>query len=211
MRHLVAGLFQSLDGVVQAPGGPDEDRSGGFAHGGWTVPHFDEETGAFIDRIFSAEFALLLGKRTYDIFAAYWPHAGEDQPLARAINAAEKFVLTHSSEPLAWHNSHRVADFEAIAALKQTDGPNLLVQGSSTLYPGLIDRGLIDRLFLLTFPVILGHGKRALADAPAAGFRLEESAISPSGVTIGFYAPSGPVETGSFDLPEPSNDKGDRP
>ena len=199
MREIVAGLFQSIDGVVQAPGGPNEDESGGFAFGGWVVPHFSETTGTFIDEIFSGEFDLLLGRRTYDIFAGHWPKITGD-PFADKFNAAAKYVLTSSSEPLAWHNSHRLEDLAAVKALKATEGRRLIVQGSSTIYPGLIENGLIDRLFLLTFPIILGSGKRALPGAMPAAFRLVDHRVSDSGVIIAVYEPSGAVETGSFAL-----------
>ncbi|WAP70531.1 dihydrofolate reductase family protein [Jiella pelagia] len=199
MREIVAGLFQSLDGVIQAPGGPNEDESGGFAFGGWVVPHFSETTGTFIDEIFSGEFDLLLGRRTYDIFAGHWPKITGD-PFADKFNAAAKYVLTSLSEPLAWQNSHRLEDLAAVKRLKETEGPRLIVQGSSTIYPGLIENGLIDRLFLLTFPIILGSGKRALPGAMPAAFRLVDHRVSDSGVIIAVYEPSGAVETGSFAL-----------
>ena len=199
MRQSIAGMFQSLDGVVQAPGGPKEDESGGFAFGGWVVPHFSDTTGAFIDEVFAGEFDLLLGRRTYDIFAAHWPRI-ENDPFADKFNAAGKHVLTSSGEPLAWQNSHRLADFAAVKALKATEGPRLIVQGSSTIDPGLIENGLIDRLFLLTFPIILGSGKRALPGAMPTAFKLVDHRVSESGVTIAVYDPSGAVETGSFAL-----------
>lgn len=199
MREIVAGMFQSLDGVVQAPGGPNEDESGGFAFGGWVVPHFSETTGTFIDEIFSGEFDLLLGRRTYDIFAGHWPKITGD-PFADKFNAAAKYVLTSSSEPLAWQNSHRLEDVAAVKRLKETEGPRLIVQGSSTIYPGLVAEKLIDRLFLLTFPIILGSGKRAFPGAMPAAFRLVDHRVSDSGVIIAVYEPSGAVETGSFAL-----------
>ena len=199
MRKIVAGLFQSLAGVVQAPGGPQEDESGGFAFGGWLVPHFSETTGAFIDEGFSGAFDLLLGRRTYDIFAGHWPKI-EGDPFADKFNAAAKYVLTSSHEPLAWQNSHRLEDFAAVRALKETDGPRLIVQGSSTIYPGLIENGLIDRLYLITFPVILGSGKRALPGVMPGAFRLVDTRVSESGAIIAVYEPSGEVRTGSFAL-----------
>lgn len=201
MRKIIAGMFQSLDGVVQAPGGPKEDESGGFAFGGWLVPHFSDTTGAFIDEVFAGEFDLLLGRRTYDIFAAHWPKI-ENDPFADKFNAAAKYVLTSSREPLAWQNSHRLADFAAVKALKETKGPRLIVQGSSTIYPGLIEHGLIDRLFLMTFPIILGSGKRALPGAMPMAFKLLEHRVSESDVIIAVYEPAGAVRTGSFALEE---------
>ncbi|NDW07891.1 dihydrofolate reductase family protein [Jiella pacifica] len=199
MRKIVAGLFQSLDGVVQAPGGPNEDESGGFAFGGWGVPHFDETVMGFMGEVFTGSFDLLLGRKTYDIFAGHWPRV-ENDPFADALNSAAKYVLTSSQEPLAWQNSHRLESFEAVATLKKAEGPDLIVQGSSTIYPGLIENGLIDRLFLLTFPIILGSGKRALPGAMPAAFRMIDHRVAKSGVIIAVYEPSGPVETGSFAL-----------
>ncbi|MCQ0989008.1 dihydrofolate reductase family protein [Jiella marina] len=201
MRKITAGLFQSLDGVVQAPGGPNEDESGGFAFGGWVVPFFSETTGAFIDAIFTPPFDLLLGRKTYDIFASHWPKISGDA-FADSFNAAAKYVMTTSDAPLEWENSYKFADFDAIAALKQTDGPDLVVQGSSTLYPGLMEAGLIDRLYLITFPIILGTGKRALPGTAPAAFRMIDHRVSDNGVTIAVFEPSGEVGTGSFALPD---------
>ena len=199
MRQIIAGLFQSLDGVVQAPGGPEEDESSGFAFGGWVVPHFSDTTGSFIDEVFSGEFDLLLGRKTYDIFASHWPKITGD-PFADKFNAAAKYVLTSSSEPLAWQNSYRLENLAAVKRLKETEGPRLIVQGSSTIYPGLVAEKLIDRLFLMTFPIILGTGKRALPGAMPSAFRLVDTRVSESGVIVAVYEPSGDVETGSFAL-----------
>ncbi|MEF2551708.1 dihydrofolate reductase family protein [Aurantimonas sp. A2-1-M11] len=199
MRRITAGLFQSLDGVVQAPGGPQEDESGGFSLGGWTAPHFDETVGAFMDEVFDGPFDLLLGRATYDIFAAHWPRITGDA-FADRFNQAAKYVVTTSSAPLAWANSHALADIEAVASLKQTTGPDLIVQGSSTLYPALLSAGLIDRLFLITFPMILGRGKRALRDSEPGAWHLLDHRVSQSGVIIGVYEPAGAVATGSFAL-----------
>ena len=201
MRRIVAGFFQSLDGVVQAPGGPQEDESSGFAFGGWVVPYFSETTGTFIDEVFAGEFDLLLGRRTYDIFAAHWPRI-ENDPFADKFNRAGKHVLTSSNAPLAWHNSHRLADMDAVKALKETKGPRLIVQGSSTIYPDLVAEKLIDRLFLITFPIILGSGKRALPGAMPTAFKLVDHKVSESDVIISVYEPAGNVETGTFALPD---------
>ncbi|MER0238292.1 dihydrofolate reductase family protein [Fulvimarina sp. MAC8] len=192
MRRIVAGLFQSLDGVIQAPGGSKEDTSGGFEMGGWVMPHFDETVGGFMGEVFSNPFDLLLGRRTYDIFAGHWPKV-KDDPMADAINAATKFVVTHDSGPFDWQNTRSVGGLDEIAGIKASDGPDLLLQGSSTLYPGLVERELIDRLFLLTFPIVLGSGKRAFDGAAPKGFRLDEHRVSQTGVTIGVYERSGEV------------------
>ncbi len=199
MRKITAGLFQSMDGVVQAPGGPGEDDSDGFELGGWIVPHSDETTGAFMGEVFSAPFDLLLGRKTYDIFAGYWPKITGD-PFADQINAAAKFVVTSSRGPFGWNNVHALANIDAVADLKQTDGPDLIVQGSSKLYPSLLSAGLIDRMFLITFPLILGRGKRALPGSSPGAFRLVDHRVSKSGAMIGVYEPAGAVKTGSFAL-----------
>lgn len=206
MRRITGAAFVSLDGVMQGPGGPSEDPTGGFAHGGWVAPGFDEALGRRVGRLFERDFDLLLGRRTYDIFAAYWPFAGDDQKDIRdPFDRAAKYVLTSSDAPLAWRNSHRLAGIEAIAELKRGDGPDLVIQGSSTLYPQLLEAGLLDELVLMIFPLVLGRGKRLLGDGtPSGALRLVEHEVSPSGTIIAAYAPAGPVGTGSFAAPEPS-------
>ena len=200
MRKIVAGLFQSMDGVVQSPGGPEEDADGGFEHGGWVMPHFDETVAGFMGEVFAGPFDLLLGRRTYDVFAGHWPKADAD-PTGAKLNRAAKFVVTRGAGPLAWERSHALADVDAVEALKRTDGPDLVVQGSGTLYPELLARDLIDRLFLVTFPIVLGTGKRAFDGAPAGGFRLVEHRVSGTGVIVGVYEPAGALETRSIPAP----------
>ena len=158
-RKIIGAAFVSLDGVMQAPGAPEEDRSGGFAYGGWLEPVGDEAMEEQIGKIFSAPFDLLLGRRTYDIFAGYWPYQSMDNPIAAAFARCGKYVLTHSDAPLEWQGSRRLADLDALAAVKRQHGPDLVIQGSSTLYPQLLARGLIDRLVLIVAPVTLGQGK----------------------------------------------------
>ena len=159
MRKLTGAVFLSLDGIMQAPGGPEEDQSGGFQFGGWTAPFWDEDMGPF-EKILGSEYDLLLAKRTYDIFSAYWPY-NQDNPIGARFQRINKYVLTHSDEPLSWENSHKLSGDTAVAVeeLKRSEGPDLLIQGSSTLYAPLISAGLIDRLVLMTFPVVLGEGK----------------------------------------------------
>ena len=211
MRRIVGAVFQSLDGVMQAPGGPTEDWTGGFAQGGWSTSYFDETVGAAIGALFTPTYALLLGRRTYDIFAAHWPYAeGEDAAMGEALTRADKHVLTHGDQPFAWANSHRLADLDAVAALKASDGSDLLIQGSGTLYPALAARGLIDRLITLTFPVVLGGGKRIFDGMPAGALRLVEHQVSPSGVVIASYEPNGAIPIGSFALAESSATKTER-
>ena len=207
MRKLIASAFVSLDGVMQAPGGPEEDPTGGFRFGGWTVPYWedDEILGAAMGRLFESPFALLLGRRTYEIFAAYWPYQEGD--IADPFNAAVKYVATSSEAPLAWAGSVALhGDIPAeVARLKQEDGPDLLVQGSSVLLRSLLAHQLVDELTLLTFPVLLGTGKRWHGeDAAPAALELFDSAVSANGVMIGRYRPAGEVRTGTFGDQEPS-------
>lgn len=205
MRRVIGGAFISLDGVIQAPGGPDEDPTGGFEHGGWLEPLADEGLGSQIDTLFSGEFDLLLGRRTYEIFASFWPYQPEDNPIAAKFARARKYVLTGSDAPLPWEGSHRLADLDALGALKTGDGPDLVIQGSSTLYPQLMARGLLDRLVLITAPVTLGRGKRLFGeDAPTGTFRLIEHRLTPGGLAMATWEPAGGVRTGSFATEEPS-------
>src|SRR5687767_7317604 len=140
MREILGCAFVSLDGVMQAPGGPSEDPTGGFAHGGWLPPFFDEVTGQAMGEFFARDYALLLGRRTYDIFAAYWPYVeGEDAGLGEAFNRANKYVLTRGQAPLEWENSHRVSGMDDLAQVKAGEGPDLLIQGSTTIYPALLE------------------------------------------------------------------------
>jgi dihydrofolate reductase len=204
MRRLTGAVFVSLDGVMQAPGGPEEDPSGGFRFGGWLAGIYDEEFGEEIDRLFSGPFDLLLGRRTYDIFAAYWPY-NQDNPIGAKFQRANKYVLTHSDKPLAWDNSHRVEDIDALAKLKQSDGPDLVVQGSSTLYPQLLEAKLLDQLVLMTFPVVLGEGKRLFGEGtPPGAMRMVDHKVTSVGTIIATYEPSDEVATGTFATKEPS-------
>lgn len=204
MRRVVGSAFVSLDGVMQAPGGPTEDWTGGFTLGGWLAPLFDEAAGRAIDALFAQPFDLLLGRRTYDIFAAYWPYAeGDAKPMGELFDRIGKHVMTHDDAPLEWQNSHRVDGLDALAELKRSDGPDLVIQGSGTLYPQLLSRGLLDRLTLMIFPVVLGRGKRLFGDGtPPASMRMVEHEVSPAGTIIATFEPRGEVTTGSFgDMP----------
>ena len=204
MRKLTGAVFQSLDGVMQAPGAPDEDPTGGFELGGWLAGQYDEEFGEEIDRLFAGSFDLLLGRRTYDIFAAYWPY-NLDNPIGAKFQRINKYVLTHSDQPLKWENSRRLNGIEALAALKQSEGADLIIQGSSTLYPQLLEAGLIDRLIVMTFPLILGEGKRLFGEGtPPGAMRMVEHKVSAEGTIIAAYEPAGEVKTGSFATKEPS-------
>lgn len=206
MRRIIGAVFVSLDGVMQAPGGPEEDRTGGFELGGWLAPFFDEAVGERIDRLFTPPFDLLLGRRTYDIFAAYWPYnASEPDGIGQRFDRASKYVVTGGDRSLDWKNSHRLGNLDAVAALKRGEGPDLIIQGSGTLYPQLLGAGLIDRLTLMTFPVVLGSGKRVFGDGTSpAAMRMVEHEISPRGNVIATYQPDGAVEPGNFATEEPS-------
>ena len=213
MRKIVASAFVSLDGVMQAPGAPEEDPTGGFRFEGWTVPYWDDAIGAALSETFSRPFDLVLGRKTYDIFAAHWPYIETDPSgdafdavnalVAKTFNDAIKYVATHAPETLAWKNSkalgkHVVA---ALEELKRGDGPDLLIQGSSVLLQQLLANDLIDELRLLIYPLVLGRGKRLFGEGtiPAA-FKCTKSTASPSGVIIANYKRAGEIETGSFAL-----------
>jgi len=205
MRKLTGAVFLSLDGIMQAPGGTEEDPSGGFRFGGWTVPFWDEDMGPF-EKILGSEYDLLLAKRTYDIFSAYWPY-NQDNPIGARFQRINKYVLTHSDEPLSWENSHKLSGDTAVAVeeLKRSEGRDLLIQGSSTLYAPLISAGLIDRLVLMTFPVVLGEGKSIFdGSLKPSGLKLVDSFVSGTGVVTAIYEPAGDVKTGTFETKEPS-------
>jgi len=206
MRKLTGAVFLSLDGVMQAPGGPDEDPTSNFRFGGWVQPFWGEDMGPFED-IIMGEYDLLLGKRTYDIFAAYWPY-NQDNPIGAKFQRINKYVLTHSDTPLEWDNSHKLSGDAAAAVgeLKQSQGRDLLIQGSSTLYPPLLSAGFIDRLVLMRFPVILGRGKRIFDGSETPGrLKLTDHFVSDSGVMTTIYEPAGEVPTGSFVTKPPSD------
>ena len=204
MRKLTGAVFVSIDGVMQAPGGPEEDPSGGFEFGGWLAGLYDEEFGEELDRLFSGPFDLLLGRRTYDIFAAYWPF-NQDNPVGAMFQRANKYVVTHSDEPLEWDNSHRVDSIDALGELKQSEGPELIIQGSSTLYPQILNAGLLDRLILMIFPVVLGEGKRLFGEGtPPGTMKMVRHRVTSVGTVIATYEPSGEVKTGTFATKEPS-------
>jgi dihydrofolate reductase len=199
MRKLIVSTFLTLDGVMQAPGGPEEDQSGGFAHGGWSVNYWDERMGEVMGEAMSTGFDLLLGRKTYDIFAAFWPHT--DDPGAKPLNDATKYVASRSQPTLEWSRSVLLEGdaADAVAALKQEDGPELQVHGSGDLIQTLVRHSLVDEFRLWVFPVVIGSGKRLFAEgAIPAGLRLADSTVSTTGVVIGTYEPAGELVTGSF-------------
>lgn len=187
----------SLDGVMQAPGGPSEDTSGGFEHGGWTVPYFDESLGETMGEQMSKPFDLLLGRKTFEIFASYWPQQGDEDP----INQATKYVASRTLTEHEWSRSVFLNGdvVEEIRKLKQQDGPDLQVHGSSNFIQTLLKNDLVDEFWLKIFPVTLGPGKRLFHEGTIpASYTLIESRSLPSGVILASFRRAGEVETGSF-------------
>jgi dihydrofolate reductase len=200
MRKLIVNEFMTLDGVVQAPGGPEEDDSGAFPFGGWSFHYWDELLDHTMAETMSVPFDLVLGRRTYDIFAAFWPTAPEEAG-GKPLNDATKYVASRGTPSLTWERSVQIEGdvADGVARLKKDDGPELQVHGSGNLIQTLMANGLIDEYRLWVFPVVLGSGKRLFADGtiPAA-LRLTDSKVSTTGVVIGTYEPAGDVRTGSF-------------
>ena len=208
MRKLIVNTFVTLDGVMQAPGGPEEDPSGGFDHGGWSFGYWDEQMQEVMGASMAKPFDLVLGRKTYEIFAAHWPYI-ENDPFAEALTNAKKYVATSSTAPLKWKNSVAIRDVPMeVSRLKREDGPTLLTQGSSQLLQTLLKHDLIDRIDLLIYPLVLGKGKRLFgAGTIPTALKLIDSKISPSGVTILSYERAGMVKPGSFALDKPSADE----
>jgi dihydrofolate reductase len=201
MRKLIVQTFLTLDGVMQAPGGPGEDDDGGFAHGGWSVNYWDDQMGQVMGEATSRPFAMVLGRRTYDIMAAYWPTAPEEEG-AKVFNDATKYVASRSRPDLeAWSNSVLLEGdaADALAARKREDGPELQVHGSANLIQTLLRHNLVDEFRLWVFPLVIGSGKRLFADGTVpAGLRLADSKVSSTGVVMGTWQPAGEIATGSF-------------
>ena len=200
MRKLIVSTFLTLDGVMQAPGGPGEDDSGGFAHGGWSVNYWDEKMGEVMGAAMSVPFDLVLGRTTYDIFAAFWPDAPEEAG-GKPLNDATKYVASRSQPTLDWSNSVLIEGdaAEGITALKQEDGPELQVHGSGNLIQTLLRHNLVDQYRLWVFPLVIGSGKRLFSDGTIpSGLKLVDSTVSTTGVVIGTYEPAGDIVTGSF-------------
>jgi dihydrofolate reductase len=190
----------SLDGVIQSPGGPGEDRDGNYQYGGWSVPHADPAVGEAILAAHGKGFDLLLGRRTYDIWSGYWPKV-RSGAIAESFNAATKYVATHRPESLGWGPARDLgADIvEGLRRVKSKDGGDLIVWGSSTLTPVLLGAGLADEVVLIVYPVLLGAGKRFFSDkAPPRELALVGTEAAASGVLISTYRPVGPLRTGSF-------------
>jgi dihydrofolate reductase len=200
MRKIITTTFVTLDGVMQAPGGPEEDVSGNFSYGGWMANFGDDKTDEVISGFMELEFDLLLGRRTYEIFAAYWPHAKSDSQIAAKFNQAAKYVVSHSEPELSWQNSKLITgDVPAeLRTLKAETGPDLWVHGSGELIQTLLAEDLVDVLHVWTNPATIGNGKRLFArGTKPASFKLTQSKVSPSGVIIATYEPAGELKTGT--------------
>ncbi|MGH2990136.1 MAG: dihydrofolate reductase family protein [Solirubrobacterales bacterium] len=205
MRELIVNTFLTLDGVMQAPGGPEEDPSGGFEHGGWSFGYWDEQMQRAMGESMSKPFDLVLGRKTYEIFAAHWPHS-DDSP-AEPLNKATKHVASTTLTELEWENSNLIEGDvpDGVRALKQQDGPELQVHGSANLIQTLLEHGLIDEVRLWTFPLVLGKGKRLFDGGTVpAGLELTNSQVSSTGVTTATYRTGAEIKSGSFAAETPS-------
>jgi dihydrofolate reductase len=199
MRRLIVGSFITLDGVMQAPGGPEEDTSGGFEHGGWSFGYWDEQMQNVMGEWMSQPFDLVLGRKTYEIFAAYWPNT--DEPPAEQLNKATKYVASTTLKELDWENSHLIEGdvADGIRALKQEEGPDLSVQGSANLIQTLLEHGLVDEFRLMIFPLVLGTGKRLFDGGTVPdGLDVTDAQTSSTGVIIATYRPGAEIKYGSF-------------
>ena len=208
MRKLILLSFITLDGVMQAPGGPEEDPTGGFKYGGWVAGYFDDFLGKLMEKQMNKPFNLLLGRRTYEIFAAHWPYVKTDEdPFAASMNKAKKYVASKTLKRLDWSNSELIKGDVAkkVKKLKEQDGPDIQVHGSGNLIQTLLKHDLVDELWLKIFPITLGKGKRLFAEGTIpAGFKLLESETLPNGVIVASYARAGEVKTGSFEFEVPT-------
>jgi dihydrofolate reductase len=206
MRTLVVSTFLTLDGVMQAAGGPEEDPTGGFTHGGWSVNYWDDPMGEAMGESMGRPFDVLLGRKTYEIFAAHWPHA-TDEPGADVLNNATKYVASRTLDAVEWQNSILLAGdvAEAVARLKEEEGPEIQIHGSGNLIQTLLENDLVDEYRLMVFPIVLGTGKRLFADgAIPRGLKLHDCKTSTTGVLIATYESAGDVAYGSFALEEPT-------
>jgi len=209
MRKIIVGAQVSLDGIMQAPGGPSEDPTKGFKFGGWVMPYFDQDFGEELDRLFNEKFDLLLGRKTYEIFAAHWPYYDENAPdggIAKLFNEITKYVVSRSGEvDTSWRGSVLLRDIADIKRLRNEDGPLLVTQGSTELVHALLANDLVDAMTLFTVPVVLGGGKKLFADGSAPhAYKLTRSRVSSTGVMIGHYERAGEIKIGDVPLPSPS-------
>lgn len=210
MRKIIVGAMVSMDGVMQAPGGPWEDPTRGFKFGGWVMPYFDQEFGEEIDRVFKEKFDLLLGRKTYELFAAYWPYYDEDAPdggIAKLFKNIRKYVVSRSGDvDTSWAGSALLRDIADVKRLREEDGPNLVTQGSSELVQALLANDLVDAISIFTVPVVLGGGKKLFADGSAPrSFKLTTSRVSPSGLIVGHYERGGAIKIGDTAFDSPSD------
>ena len=209
MRKVIVGAQVSIDGVMQAPGGPTEDPTKGFKFGGWVMPHFDQAFREELDRLFSEKFDLLLGRKTYEIFAGYWPYYEEDAVhggIAKVFKEVKKYVISRSGEvDTDWAGSVLLRDIADVKRLRQEDGPNLVTQGSTELVHALLANDLVDALSTFTVPVVLGGGKKLFADGSAPhSFKLTRSRVAPNGLIVGHYEREGEVKVDDTALDSPS-------
>lgn len=207
MRKLIASTFASLDGIMQAPGGPEEDPTGGFTHGGWMFHYADESMDISAAGFDGKDRELLLGRRTYEIFEAYWPYQPDDHPIAKTLNAAKKYVASRTLRVLRWSNATLLHGdvVSAVTALKAQAGPDLQIIGSGNLIQTLQAASLIDEYNVWTFPVVLGRGKRLFSEtAKPAALQLVRSQVSTSGAVMSTYVPGGDIRPGSFASTKPS-------
>jgi dihydrofolate reductase len=209
MRKIIVGAQVSMDGVMQAPGGPTEDPTQGFEFGGWSMPYFDDAFGEELDRVFKEKFDLLLGRKTYEIFAAYWPYYDEGAPhggIAKLFKDIKKYAVSRTGEvDTSWAGSVLLRDLADVKRLTQEDGPNLVTQGSTDLVHALLANDLVDAMSIFTLPLVLGGGKKLFADGSAPhAFKLTRSRVSPSGLIVGHYERDGEIEIGGTTLGSPS-------
>ena len=205
MRKIIVGAQVSMDGVMQAPGGPTEDPTKGFKFGGWVMPYFDQEFGEEIDRLFKEKFDLLLGRKTYEIFAAYWPYydeGGSDSGIAKLFNEIKKYVVSRSGDiDTSWAGSVLLRDIANVKRLRQEDGPNLVTQGSTELVHALLANDLVDGMTIFMVPVVLGSGKKLFADGSAPhAYKLTGSRVSSTGIMIAHYERDGEIKIGNTEL-----------
>ena len=210
MRKIIVGAMVSLDGVMQAPGGPTEDPTKGFEFGGWVTPYFDEVFGEEVDRVLNPNCDLLLGRKTYEIFAAYWPYydqSGPDAGIATLFQRIKKYVVSRTGQvDTSWHGSVLLRDIAAVKRLREENGPDLVTQGSTDLVHELLANDLVDAISLFTVPVVLGGGKKLFADGSAPhSYTLTSSRVSRTGLTIAHYDRAGEVEIGDTALDAPSD------
>jgi len=205
MRKIIVGAMVSVDGVMQAPGAPREDPTKGFKFGGWVMPYFDQEFGEELERVFKEKFDLLLGRKTYEIFAAYWPYKNAPGKIAKLFNEIKKYAVSRSGEvDMSWQGSVLLRDIADVKRLKQEDGPNLVTQGSTELVHALFANDLVDAMSIFTVPVVLGGGKKLFADGSVPhSFKLTSSRVSSTGVLVGHYERGGEIKIidGALDSP----------